>query len=143
MNVACEYNLCSVTTRERTGSSAGLVGVEKRCIRVGYVRERGREIRLAGPVCVCLSAAGSGLGGDRVYPLALSSYWNLAPRAVSMRCSKASTPYACLGQSNALAFGFRGIIEEIQHIRNIFCSGAEVYNRNLEVIVSYVDFIDR
>ena len=68
---------------------------------------------------------------------------NIAPRAVRTRCSKASTPCACLDQSNALAFEFRGLIENVQYVRNIFCSGAEVYNRNLEVIVSYVDFVDR
>lgn len=92
---------------------------------------------------VCLAAAGGGLGGDRVYPPpALSSCWSLAPRAVKLRCSKASMPYACLDQSNTLAFEFLGIIEDVQCIRNILCSRTEVYNGNLEVIVSYVDFVD-
>ena len=51
-------------------------------------------------------------------------------------CPKASTPHALLDQSSALALEFRGIIENVQYIRNIFYSRAEVYNRNLEVIVS-------
>ena len=45
-------------------------------------------------------------------------------------------PYACLVQSNALAFESRGIMEDVQYTRNIFCSGAEVDNRYLEFIVS-------
>ena len=52
MKVVFEYTLSSVAAWERTGPSAGLVGVEKRCIRVGYVRGRERDIRLAGPVGV-------------------------------------------------------------------------------------------
>ena len=51
-------------------------------------------------------------------------------------------PYACLDQSNALAFRFWAIIENIQYIKDILRSGAEVYNGNLEVIVSDVDFVD-
>lgn len=51
-------------------------------------------------------------------------------------------PYACLDQSNALAHEFRGIIGDVQYTRNCLCSGAEVYNRNLEVIVSQANFID-
>lgn len=52
-------------------------------------------------------------------------------------------PCACLDQSNALAFEFWGIIENIQYIRTILCSGAEVYDGNLGVIVSYVNFVGR
>ena len=35
------------------------------------------------------------------------------------------------------------MIKNIQCVRNILSSGAEVYNGDLEVIVSYVDFVDR
>ena len=40
-------------------------------------------------------------------------------------------PYACLDQSNALAFGFQGMMEDVQYTRDIRCSGAEIYDRNL------------
>ena len=52
MKVGLRYTLSSLAARERTPPGAGLLGVEKRCMRVGYVRGRERDVRLAGPMGV-------------------------------------------------------------------------------------------
>ena len=47
-----------------------------------------------------------------------------------------------LGSLQCACIRISRYIEEVQYIRNIFYSGAEVYNRNLGVVISEENFIN-